>query len=87
MPARSPARELNEANFIRSSARQNSVKSREPEIKAAENFFFISKFCSVTYLDFLHARIITMALQIKNFRGKLQVQFSLNYKTPFFDVS
>ena len=33
------------------------VKSHKPEIKAAGNinFVFISKFCSVTYLDFMHA--------------------------------
>ena len=34
------------------------VKSRETEIKPAEKIVSISKFCAVTYLDFLHARII-----------------------------
>ena len=31
---------------------------RKTEIKPAEKIVFISKFCAVTYLDFLHARII-----------------------------
>ena len=38
--------------------RANVLKSREPEIKSAGTFAFSSKFSSVTYLDFLHARNI-----------------------------
>ena len=34
------------------------VKSPEMEIKPAEKIVSIPKFCAVTYLDFLHARII-----------------------------
>ena len=52
-----------------------------------KTFVFISKFCSVTYLDFLHARIIHDCTSIKSFGESYLVQFSVNYKTPFFDVS
>ena len=43
-------------------------------------------FCSYS-LDFLHARIIHDGTSIKSFGESYLVQFSVNYKTPFFDVS
>ena len=52
-----------------------------------KTFVFISKFCSVTYLDFLHASIIHDGTSIKSFGESYLVQFSVNCKTPFFDVS
>ena len=64
------------------------VKSRETEIKPAEKIVSISKFCAVTYLDFLQAGIIhDGTLNKKSFAEIYLVQFSVNYNMPFFDVS
>ena len=64
------------------------VKSRKPEIKPAENIcLYLEILLGDLYLDFLHARIIHDGTSIKSFGESYLVQFSVNYKTPFFDVS
>ena len=65
------------------------ITLHELEIKpAGKKIVFISKFCSVTYLEFLHAHII----HIRHFKEKgsgetYPVPFSVNCKMPFFNVS
>ena len=79
---------------IKSSARNTSeVKIRRSIARAGnkacgKKLSLSRKFCSVTYLDFLHARIIHDGTSDKNvFWESYLVQFSVNYKTPFLDVS
>ena len=57
-------------------------------MKPAEKFVFIWYFCLVTYLDFLRAGIFHDGTSNKKcFEEIYLVQFSVNYKTPFFDAS
>ena len=49
---------------------------------------FTLYFCLVTYLDFLHARIIhDSTSDKKKYRKSYLVQFSVNYKTQFPEES
>ena len=82
---------------------QISIKSsacNTPEVKirrkiarngnktCGKKIFSIWKFCAVTYLDILHARIIhNGTLNKKSFAEIYLVQFYVNYNMPFFDVS
>ena len=61
---------------IKSSARNTpEVKTRRKTVrtgnKPAGKIVFNSKFCSVTYLEFLHARIIRHGTSNKKFSGKV----------------